>query len=68
MTFEGVARAKYWCSRVLTAVGRDKEAASELEVAERTKNNKLGWFSEWLEEDPENPAAVYDRMMPVWVM
>lgn len=67
-TFEGVARANYWSSRVLTAVGRDEEASMALQGAEVTKGTQLAWFSDWLEEDPHNPAAVYDRMLPVWVM
>ena len=67
-TFEGVARAKYWSSRVLTAVGSDEEASRALLEAEVIKGSKLAWFSGWLEEDPHNPAAVYDRMLPVWVM
>ena len=67
-TFEGVARANYWSSRVLTAVGRDEDASRALRGAEETKGTQLAWFSDWLEEDPHNPAAVYDRMLPVWVM
>ena len=67
-TPEGVARAQYWYSRVLTALGKDTAAEKELKAARAVKEDYLKQYKEFLEEDPENEVAVFDQMLPMWSM
>jgi hypothetical protein len=67
-TPEGVARAQYWYSRVLTALGKDNAAEKELKAARAVKKDYLKQYKEFLEEDPDNEAAVFDHMLPMWSM
>ncbi|KAK0732045.1 P-loop containing nucleoside triphosphate hydrolase protein [Lasiosphaeris hirsuta] len=67
-TVEGVARAQYWYSRVLEALDKPKEAARELRSAKLVKDKYLEEFSEFLNQDKDNEAAVYDQMVPIWVL
>jgi hypothetical protein len=64
-TSEGVARAQYWYSRVLTALGKDTAAEKELKASRAVKEDYLKQNKEFLEEDPDNEAAVFDQMLPM---
>ncbi len=65
---EGVARARYWYSRVLKALGKEEEAVRELADAKKVKDKYLEEFPAFLKEDEDNEAAVYDQMVPIWIL
>lgn len=67
-TPEGIARAQYWHSRVLTALGKHGDAAKELQGARAVKESYLQQFPEFLCEDEHNEAAIYDQMVPMWIL
>ncbi|KAI1123776.1 P-loop containing nucleoside triphosphate hydrolase protein [Nemania abortiva] len=56
-TPEGIARAQYWYSRVLTKLGKVEEADKEYLSAVATKEDLLSKYPEFLREDPTNEAA-----------
>ena len=65
---EGIARARYWCSKVLRNLGRVEEAEKELKTALSEKSEFLEKYPEFLVDDDQNEGAVFDQMLPMWVM
>lgn len=53
---------------MLKALGREKEGARELADAKKVKDEYLSKFPEFLKEDEGNEAAVYDQMVPIWIL
>jgi hypothetical protein len=66
-TPEGISRAQYWYSQVLTALGMHEAAAKELQSARAVKDSYLQQCPEFLHE-VSNEAAVYDQMVPMWIL
>lgn len=67
-TVEGIARARFWYSRVLTELGKDEMAAKLLADANKVKDRYLEEYSEFLKEEEGDEAAVYDQMVPIWIL
>ncbi|KAI0407262.1 P-loop containing nucleoside triphosphate hydrolase protein, partial [Xylaria palmicola] len=67
-TIEGITRAQYWYSRVLAALGKQEAAATEYSSAAAAKEKLLSEYPEFLKESPANEAAVFDQMLPMWIM
>lgn len=67
-TTEGVARARYWYSKVLKALGDKIAANTELKLALAVKAKFLNQFPEFLQEDAGNPETVFDQMLPMWML
>lgn len=63
-----MARAQHWYSKVLTALSRPDDAAKQLNSAKKVKGELLKKYSEFLHDDPDNEAAVYDQMLPMWIL
>ncbi len=53
---------------MLTALGKHEEAAKELQNARAVKEKYLKDFPEFLFDDATNEAAVYDQMLPMWIL
>ncbi|KAM5472504.1 hypothetical protein MauCBS54593_003096 [Microsporum audouinii] len=65
---EGITRARYWYSCVLWALGQDDKADEERNAAMSKINGFKEKYSEFIIEDPENEAAVFDQILPIWIM
>ncbi|PVH81623.1 hypothetical protein DL98DRAFT_489524 [Cadophora sp. DSE1049] len=67
-TFEGIARAQFWHSKVLEKIGNPEAAEKELKAARAVKQQYLELYQEFLVDDADNEAAVFDQMLPMWSM
>lgn len=60
-TEEGVARAQYWYSKVLSKLGKDEDAQKQMVQALTTKRRFLENYPKFLKDDPDD-QVVLDRM------
>ncbi|KAK0099728.1 hypothetical protein ONS95_013378 [Cadophora gregata] len=67
-TVEGIARAQFWHSKVHKKLGNDDAAEKELKAARAVKQQYLEIYQEFLVDDPDDEAAVFDQMVPMWSM
>lgn len=53
---------------MLRALEQDDAADKERQEAMSSKNELMEEFPEFLTEDPENEAAVFDQILPIWII